>query len=46
MDLSSDTKAILESLDYTSGNSLQKRNDLGVLLKILASHNQAEIANK
>lgn len=46
IELSSDTKAILEFLDYTSGNSLRKRNDLGVLLEILASHNQAEIANK
>lgn len=45
MDLSNDTKAILDFLDYTSGNSLRKRNDLGVLLEILASNNQSEIAN-
>lgn len=46
MELSSDTKAILEFLDYTSGNSLRKRNDIGILLEILASYNKAEIANK
>ncbi|MGQ9819174.1 MAG: hypothetical protein ACUVQ1_04530 [Candidatus Kapaibacteriales bacterium] len=46
MELSNDTKEVLKFLDYTSGNSLRKRNDLGVLLEILASNNQAEVANK
>lgn len=46
MELSKDTKHIIEFLDYTSGNTLRKRNDLGIILEILASNNQSQIANE
>lgn len=46
MEVSNDTKKILEFLDYTSGKTLRKRNDLGTILEILAKNNQPDIANQ
>lgn len=45
MELSEDTRQVLEFLDYTSGGSLRKRNDLGAILEILATKNNANLAN-
>lgn len=46
MKISDDTKQILEFLDYTSSGTLRKRNDLGAILEVLATHNQPELANE
>ncbi|MEJ5286817.1 MAG: hypothetical protein CH6_1613 [Candidatus Kapaibacterium sp.] len=46
MEFSEDTKQVLEFLDYTSGGTLRKRNDLGIILETLATQNQPEIANE
>lgn len=46
MEISKDTNEVLEFLDYTSGGTLRKRNDLGVILEILAQNNLPEIANE
>ncbi|MCX7879163.1 MAG: hypothetical protein N2517_00690 [Ignavibacteria bacterium] len=46
MELSKDTKEVLTFLDYTSGNSLRKREDLGSLLELLAQRNLPELANE
>lgn len=46
MEFSEDTKQVLEFLDYTSGGTLRKRNDLGIILETLAAQNQPEIANE
>jgi hypothetical protein len=37
MQLSEDTLQVLSFLDYTSGNNLRKRNDLGTILEIGAA---------
>ncbi len=46
MEISKDTNEVLEFLNYTSGGTLRKRNDLGVILEILAQNNLPEIANE
>ena len=46
MTLSTDTIEILKFLDYTSGNNLRKRNDLGTILEIGAIFNEAELIDK
>jgi hypothetical protein len=45
MKLSEDTIQVLEFLDYTSSNTLRKRNDLGVILEVLATNNLPDLAN-
>ncbi len=46
MEISKDTTEVLEFLDYTSAGTLRKRNDLGVILEILAQNNLPELANE
>lgn len=46
MKLSSDTKEILSFLDYVTGNGLRKRNDLGIILEVLANGNKLNLANE
>lgn len=46
MELSEDTLRILEFLDYTSSQTLRKREDLGVILETLATNNKPELANE
>lgn len=40
MNISNDTEEILKFLDYTSGNTLRKRNDLGVILETGARYGE------
>jgi len=46
MEISKDTLEVLEFLDYTSSGTLRKRNDLGIILEILATNNLPELANE
>lgn len=46
MQFSKDTQQVLEFLDYTTGGTLRKRNDLGLILETLAENNQPELANE
>lgn len=45
MEISKDTANILEFLDYTSGNNLRKRDDLGLILEIGAIKGSHELVN-
>jgi hypothetical protein len=45
MEISKDTKKIIEFLDYTSGNNLRKSSDLSVLLNIAATYGEYEKFN-
>ncbi|ROL62426.1 hypothetical protein D9V86_00760 [Bacteroidetes/Chlorobi group bacterium ChocPot_Mid] len=38
--LSQDTNNILDFLDYSTSNSLRKRNDIGTILELSASYNE------
>lgn len=46
MDLSEDTLRVLEFLDFTSSQTLRKREDLGIILETLATNNKPELANE
>ena len=46
MELSKDTTAVLEFLDYTTGNNLRKRNDLGTILEIGAQTSAYILVNQ
>lgn len=46
MELSKDTIAVLEFLDFTTGNNLRKRNDLGTILEIGAVKSAYSLVNK
>ncbi len=46
MQFSIDTLHVLEFLDYTTGGTLRKRNDLGIILETLAENNKPELANE
>ncbi len=42
MNLSQDTKEILQFLDHTTNNGLRKRNDIGAILELSASYNELD----
>ncbi|MFH1050679.1 MAG: hypothetical protein V1779_07085 [bacterium] len=42
MNLSKDTKSILEFLDHTTNDGLRKRNDIGTILEMSASYNELD----
>lgn len=46
MTLSPDTEKILIFLDYVTNNSLRKRDDLGIILEVLATENKINLANE
>jgi hypothetical protein len=46
MKISKDTEEVLRFLDYTSGNNLRKRNDLGIILELGASLGNDELVSK
>jgi len=45
MQLSEDTLAVLEFLDSTVEGGLRKRNDIGTILELGASHGEADLFN-
>lgn len=45
MEFSKDTEEVLSFLDYSTGDSLRKRNDMGALLELGASFDVFEIFN-
>lgn len=45
MQLSEDTEAVLEFLDTTIEGGLRKRNDVGTILELGATHGEAELFN-
>lgn len=45
MQLSEDTRAVLEFLDSTIEGGLRKRNDIGVILELGATHGEADLFN-
>jgi hypothetical protein len=46
MELSKDTLQVLEFLDYTTGNNLRKRNDIGLILEIGAGKGKFVLIDK
>jgi hypothetical protein len=46
MQISDDTQAVLSWLDNDEGSALRKRNDLGVLMELAATQNDAETFNR
>jgi len=46
MELSKDTLQVLEFLDYTTGNNLRKRNDIGTILEIGAEKGEFILVDK
>ena len=45
MEISADTKEILEFLDYTTANNLRKRNDIASILEIGATYGESDVMN-